>query len=233
MIFIFMDYGKIYTQIIERAKKEKRKKNNGIYYESHHIVPKCLGGDGNSKQWRTHFNIVLLTAREHFICHWLLHNQYPDNKKLLISFYTMCNLKNDKQKRYTPSSRIIEYSRIKISEIKKGQVGYWKGKNLSKETKNKISESKKGVKIHSDENKKKLSERSKGNTDRLGKTHTLETKNRMSESHKKRYLSNPLIKSIVSEKMKNKPQKKLKCPYCNVEGGNTMGRWYFENCKFK
>lgn len=33
--------------------------------------------------------------------------------------------------------------------------------------------------------------------------------------------------------MKNRKQNKVKCPYCDKEGGNTMGRWHFENCKYK
>lgn len=228
-----MNYQKIYNQIIERAKNEKRIKYFGIYYESHHIIPKCLGGEGNAKQWRTHPNIVLLTAREHFICHWLLHNMYPNVNELKMSFWVMCNLKNSKQQRYIPSSRIIEYSKIKMCETKKGRVGYWKGKKLNDETKEKISKSKKGVKIHSEENKRKVGERSRGNTDRLGKKHTDETKNKMSESNKKRYLLNPGIKNIMRNKMKDRPQKKIKCPYCNKEGGNAMNRWHFDNCKFK
>jgi hypothetical protein len=228
-----MNYQKIYEQIIERAKNEKRKKYNGIYYESHHIIPKCLGGEGSTKQWRTHSNIILLTAREHFLCHWLLHNIYPDNEKLAMSFWTMCSFKNNKQKRYIPSSKIIEYTKIKMSETKKNKIGYWKGKKLYEKTKEKISKSKKGIKIHSEENKRKLGERSKGNTDRLGKKHTQNSKNKMSESNKKRYILNPQIKISQREKMKNKQQKKVKCPYCDKEGGNTMGRWHFENCKYK
>jgi hypothetical protein len=228
-----MDYQKIYNQIIERAKKENRQKYKGVYYESHHILPKCMGGDGNVKQWRTHPNIVLLTAREHFICHWILHVLYPNNKELQISFWVMCNLKNIKQDRYVPSSRIIEYSKIKMSESRKGREGFWKGKKLYDETKLKISEAKKGVKIHSEENKKKLSDRSKGNKDRLGKKHSLESINKMSETNKKRYELNPQIKISKSIKMKNRPQKKIKCPHCSKEGGNTMGRWHFNNCKNK
>lgn len=34
------------------------------YTEKHHIIPKSLGGD-NSKT-----NLVVLTGRQHFICHW-------------------------------------------------------------------------------------------------------------------------------------------------------------------
>ena len=233
MIFISMDYQKIYNQIIERARSENRKKYKGEYYESHHIVPKCLGGDGTVKQWRSHPNIILLTARDHFLCHWLLHNLHPNNKELTMSFWSMCVLKNDKQKRHIPSSRIIEYSKAKMIKDKKEKIGYWKGKKLSDETKNKISISKRGVKIHSEENKKKLSERSKGNKDRLGKKHTPETKKTISDSNKKRYSLNPSIKLYQSVKMKNRPQKKIKCPYCGLEGGNTMGRWHFENCKYK
>ena len=50
--------------------------NNTGRLEVHHIVPKCLGGS-NKKE-----NLVELTAREHFICHRLLCEIYPKNKKL-------------------------------------------------------------------------------------------------------------------------------------------------------
>jgi hypothetical protein len=233
MIFIIMNYQKIYNQIIERAKSEDRKKYEGVYYESHHIIPKCLGGDGDVKQWKKHPNIILLTPREHFVCHWLLHNLYPDNKQLMMAFWMMCSIKNDKQKRYIPSSRIIEYSKSKMIEDKKSKVGYWKDKKLSDETKNKIRASKKGIKIHSEENKKKLSERCLGNKYTLGKKHTSETKKMISDANKKNYEMNPLRKITQSIKMKNRSQKKIKCPYCEVEGGNTMSRWHFENCKYK
>lgn len=36
------------------------------YCELHHIIPKSLGGINNNE------NLVLLTAREHYICHCLL-----------------------------------------------------------------------------------------------------------------------------------------------------------------
>ena len=60
-----MDHARAYDNIILKARKENRKKYKGIYYENHHIVPRCVGGD-NSKE-----NKVLLTAREHFIVHKL------------------------------------------------------------------------------------------------------------------------------------------------------------------
>jgi hypothetical protein len=57
-----MDYRKIYDSIIDRAKNRTLNE----YSEKHHIVPISLGGKNNKE------NLVNLTAREHFICHWLL-----------------------------------------------------------------------------------------------------------------------------------------------------------------
>ena len=71
-----MNYEKIYTQLIERARSENRMKGCGIYFEQHHIVPKCLNGSNNKT------NLVLLTAREHYVAHKLLCEIYPEKTKL-------------------------------------------------------------------------------------------------------------------------------------------------------
>ena len=65
-------------------------------------------------------NIVKLTAREHFICHWLLHRAYPQNRKLAIAFDRMAKGGNTKQQRYTPPSRIIAEAREASSLARKG-----------------------------------------------------------------------------------------------------------------
>ena len=61
-----MNYLNVYNNLINKVKSEGRIKSGGLYYECHHIIPKCLGGN-NLKD-----NLVLLTAREHFIAHKLL-----------------------------------------------------------------------------------------------------------------------------------------------------------------
>lgn len=71
MIFINNKYTQIYYKIIEKAKArnlttKKEAKCALGYAEQHHIIPKSLGGD-NSKT-----NLIFLSGREHFICHWLL-----------------------------------------------------------------------------------------------------------------------------------------------------------------
>lgn len=73
-----MNYKKIYDAIIEKAKLDNRIKGV-VYYESHHIVPKSLGGS-NCKE-----NRVLLTAKEHFVCHRLLVKIYKNDSKKYLS----------------------------------------------------------------------------------------------------------------------------------------------------
>ena len=95
-----MNYKLIYDRIVDRAITDSRYKNTDQYFESHHIVPKCIGGT-NEKS-----NLVLLTGREHFIAHWLLIRLYPDNRKLAHAFWAMCNLKGKSlDNRIVPSSR--------------------------------------------------------------------------------------------------------------------------------
>jgi hypothetical protein len=103
-----MDYQKIYEQIINRA---QNRMIDG-YKERHHIIPKCMGG-ANTKE-----NLVKLTAREHFICHWLLIRIYPSSQKLTHSFWMMCAKKSKRHQYYTPSSRM--YSEAKEMYSKNG-----------------------------------------------------------------------------------------------------------------
>jgi len=57
-------YSKVYFSTIEKAKQRGWKKARGR--ERHHIIPQSLGGT-NDKD-----NLVYLSCREHFLCHWLL-----------------------------------------------------------------------------------------------------------------------------------------------------------------
>jgi|AntAceMinimDraft_10_1070366.scaffolds.fasta_scaffold14601_3 hypothetical protein len=121
-----MNHQKIYEQIIENAKfknRKKLKKNhlNYIYYENHHILPRCLNGSVNKN------NLVLLTAKEHYLCHKLLTYIYKGNRKIACAFHKMTygNTGN-----YNKSSRDYGYARELISKIP-----------ISEETRKKISKS--------------------------------------------------------------------------------------------
>ena len=100
-----MNYLNIYNSIIQKALQENRVKGQECYYETHHIVPRCLGGS-NSRS-----NLVNLKSREHFICHMLLCEMYPDSKELGYALWCMCNQKSGNQLRHRPSSRVYERAR--------------------------------------------------------------------------------------------------------------------------
>ena len=109
-----MNYERIYYQIIDNAKNCSRKKLKHldvdyVYYEKHHIIPKCLGGTDDKN------NLVLLTAREHFLCHWLLIRIYPSNQPIAYAFYAMCNKKSKRQCYYRPSSRMYQEAKETFS----------------------------------------------------------------------------------------------------------------------
>lgn len=101
-----MDYKKIHDNLIEKAKNRKLEG----YVEKHHIIPKCMNGTNESN------NLVELTAREHFLVHWLLYEMYPENSDLRYAFWSMCR-NSDNQQRYKPSSRVYEYAKHKMLEI--------------------------------------------------------------------------------------------------------------------
>jgi hypothetical protein len=133
-----MNYQRIYDSIISKAKSEYRVKSNGTYYEAHHIIPVCLGGEGSSSQWKTHHNIILLTGREHFLCHWLLSRIYSKESKIQYAFWKMCIQCNNKQNRVISSSIAYEEARQRykeeISKLHSGSIGYWTGKSRPDKT---------------------------------------------------------------------------------------------------
>jgi len=157
-MYLHNKYTRIYYQIVERAKD----RIISDYTENHHIIPKSLGGV-DSKE-----NIVALTAREHFICHWLLTkmvNQKKQKYQMVNAFTCMLYRENNKQKRYKITSR--KFSNIK-KEISKTKSKAWSGENNpmfgkthSQEVIDKIVALHKGAK-RSPETGKKLSKLFKG-----------------------------------------------------------------------
>lgn len=87
MNYLYNKYSTFYFSIINNALQQSRKKSKNFYFESHHIIPKSLGGSDLPE------NLVLLTAREHFICHWLLTKMFtvdtPPYFKMIRAFFMM------------------------------------------------------------------------------------------------------------------------------------------------
>ena len=214
-----MNYERIYNQIIEKAISENRQYNKGIYYEGHHIIPKCMGGEGQPKDIN-HPNIVLLTAKEHYIAHRLLCLIYPTNNKLFYALWMMSNHNGSRtNKRYIPSSRIYEKLRLQFHDIKMSEehrmkiIKARKGKTY-KEIYGERAETeilKRSNKHASKETKKKISEKAKGRKSiRKGKTYKeIYGDEWMNEIQKRKYIHSEETKkkmSIIKKgKKTNKP----------------------------
>jgi hypothetical protein len=113
MLFTANKYTRWYYNIIDRA--EIRELSADRYYEKHHIIPKSLGGNNDKN------NLVKLTAREHFICHWLLTKMVANTKEkyqMWNAFSCMLYRENPNQERHKVSSRVFENIKFVGAKIK-------------------------------------------------------------------------------------------------------------------
>lgn len=111
-------YTRWYVNIIQQALL--RNPIDG-YVEKHHILPKCfkMGGE------RDRDNLVLLTAREHFICHKLL-TRMTDNKALKLKLTCAVMFMaygNGQTPKYIPPSISVAQIRESLSKLKTGTKG--------------------------------------------------------------------------------------------------------------
>ena len=110
-IYVSNKYNTLYHSIINNAISQKRYKGE-IYYENHHIHPKSFGGTDDSK------NLVLLTAREHYICHYLLTKfTLSNNKHKMIYAFDFMNI----DKKHKINSKLYNSNKIKKSKIKRSK----------------------------------------------------------------------------------------------------------------
>jgi hypothetical protein len=168
-----MNYSKIYENLITKARIENREKGKKIYYENHHIIPKCLGGS-NKKD-----NLILLTAKEHYVAHKLLVCLHPENRKMVLAFFYMSY-----DKKHTPTSR--DYARAKellhSIPVSKETIRKMKRHKFSEEHKQRISKALTGLTQSSETIEKRRLKH-------LGRKNTEETKRKMSESRKGKKLN--------------------------------------------
>jgi len=123
-------YFKIYKSLIE--KRLLYPVEIGTYCETHHILPKSIGGD-NSKD-----NLIKLSAREHYIAHLLLTKFIfgKDRFKVLNAFFCM-NMKSKNTLNRYQNSKLYESLKIELSNLKSE---YYKKLWDDEEYKNKMRE---------------------------------------------------------------------------------------------
>jgi len=133
-MFLFNKYTKWYFAIINNLRTKTE------VTENHHIIPKSLGGS-NRKE-----NIICLTPKEHFVCHWLLTKMtFGENKKkMCYAFWSMT--RNSKKMNRSYSS--LEYSIARkyfINNTKGKTYEDIYGEEKSQELKRSLSKTHKGV----------------------------------------------------------------------------------------
>jgi hypothetical protein len=110
--------------------------NSGAYVERHHILPKCLFPEYKNSSW----NIVKLSARQHFIAHILLYKMFKKNTegygKMLTASLRMKT--HNTNNRYV-NSRLYEQVKVKFGKY------ISENRCWSEEHKQRISQKLKGI----------------------------------------------------------------------------------------
>jgi len=107
-----MDYNKLYQRFIESRPHRNKVRGDGL--ETHHILPRCCGGDNTIK------NLKVLTPREHFIAHIMLTRCYTGTKKqkLMMAMNNMMRRNGNKYGYFTSKRYQIVRSKA-ISSMQK------------------------------------------------------------------------------------------------------------------
>lgn len=112
-------YKKWYNQIVANGATTKLPG-----HEHHHILPRSLGGTDNES------NLIYITAREHFVCHWLLTKIYPTGEEhwKMLNALRMMRAENKNQQRYHTKITSRVYAKLK-EEYSRLQSERFSGEN--------------------------------------------------------------------------------------------------------
>lgn len=191
-----MNYQNLYNALILHRRINPLIKSEQLYTERHHIIPSCLGGQDSEE------NLIVLTAREHFIAHLLLSRIHPDCEGLSIAIFLMS--RNPRQggklssKQFQKLREIVSRTsktlwdddvyREKVSNSKKLYFrtlpeGFWRDRQLKcmsrESTRIKLSEASKRI----FENQEKVEEQ---RNIRLEFWKDQKSRNKMLEAHRRR-----------------------------------------------
>jgi hypothetical protein len=188
------------------------------YYELHHIIPKSSGGTDDKS------NLIALTARQHFIAHWILWKAYGGN--LARAFFMMSNF----GKYGKVNSKVYASARKDYSEQVSIQMTGKVMPPVSNESRQKMRDKKLGRTL-SEETKQKL------RLVNLGKKRDEEFCRRVSEAKKgiatrgSGYTQSEETKRKIAESNFNRPM--ITCPHClkTLKDHGGAKRWHFNNCR--
>lgn len=196
------------------------------YYEEHHIIPKKLGGS-NARD-----NLVYLTAREHFLCHWLL-TKMCDTKEHQLrmhrAFWCMSRSSKNHVRKVTSAQYEVAKKHASLAmklqhqlypRDHRGSKNPMYGKRQSEASKMLIRNAC-SLQVFTEEHKENIR---KG---MLGKN-TGTSNGMFGKPSQYRGKKRPPEQCVNMRK----PKQRVICPHCGKEGGmNAMNRYHFNNCK--
>ena len=226
MLFTANKYTRWYYDIVDRAKT--RVLDADTYIETHHIIPRSLGGDNNKS------NLAILAGREHFICHWLLTKMTTgkEQKKMAYACKMMMHSHGKGQQRYRVTSRIYESLKQKLNMLLKDRefTDDWKAKL-------KVAARNRADNENAQAKQIKRDTMIKVNKSRKGEKRLATTVNK-NHCYGKGFFGkeNPCYGQHHSEETLAKlrvAKPKYCCEHCNiiVGGKSNYKRWHGDNCK--
>ena len=241
-----------YTSITENA----RTRVLTGYVERHHIIPVSLGGSNNKE------NLVDLTAREHFICHWLLTKLHTGESRAKM-IYALNGMKRNGQhtERYETkiTSRVYENLKKEFSIIHSAAMkgrdpwnrGYkedrpevlenvkqaaLKRKPQSKESREKQAQKTRGQK-RTDKQRKNISNSLKGKSRGPMSKEQREAISKGTKGNPKPLGMGNKLSATVAKLLaegKHYTQIKIQCPHCPVQASKARyNAFHGDRCKHK
>lgn len=111
-----MNYKKIYFDLVS-SRKELVRSKKAEYFEKHHIIPRSWGGSDDDS------NLVLLSAREHWVAHLLL-SKFATGQNKYKSHQAVVNMGRVIPESKRKTSKLYEKSRKNIAkEVSKRHTG--------------------------------------------------------------------------------------------------------------
>ena len=244
-------YTRWYNQIVERA----RCRIIEDYTEMHHIQPRSLGGRDDVH------NLVELTAREHFICHWLLTKMTTgeDRAKMIYALNGM-KRSNKFAQRYETKITARVYEKLKKefsivhSATMKGREPWNRGVPITEEQREKNRKAATGKKRSAEAIAKAVAKqtgqkRSQETKDRISAALKGKSKGPMSDKEKlKRSLGNlgkskpkgmgarlsATVAAQLAAGTHYTQQPKITCPHCGIQASKARYNGYHgDKCKRK